>query len=407
MPALLSVNNYYYLRGGAETIFLSHNELIAGAGWDVIPFSMSHSDNLPSAWSEYFVEEIEYGNQYTLSEKFKRAASSVYSLESRKNIRKLIEVVRPDICHAHNIYHHISPSILGLLRDENIPVVMTLHDLKLACPAYRMLVNGEVCERCKGGKIYNVVLNNCMKGSRALSALVMIEAGLHKLLGSYSSCVSKFIVPSRFYLNKFVEWGWSSDKFIFIPNFINIRDYSPDYAAGEYFLYVGRLSFEKGVATLIEAAADANVPLKIAGSGPEEIELKKLAAASGGSVEFLGYVSGEGLRDVIRSSRAVVLPSEWYENAPLSLLEAYALGKPVIGARIGGIPEIIIEGETGFIFASGAVDELSSSLSHVAALGGEKLVSMGRNARRRAESEYDSSIYKSRILDLYKDIIKS
>jgi len=309
LPALLSVNNYYYLRGGAETIFLSHNELIAGAGWDVIPFSMSHSDNLPSAWSEYFVEEIEYGNQYTLSEKFKRAASSVYSLESRKNIRKLIEVVRPDICHAHNIYHHISPSILGLLRDENIPVVMTLHDLKLACPAYRMLVNGEVCERCKGGKIYNVVLNNCMKGSRALSALVMIEAGLHKLLGSYSSCVSKFIVPSRFYLNKFVEWGWSSDKFIFIPNFINIRDYSPDYAAGEYFLYVGRLSFEKGVATLIEAAADANVPLKIAGSGPEEIELKKLAAASGGSVEFLGYVSGEGLRDVIRSSRAVVLPS--------------------------------------------------------------------------------------------------
>ena len=407
MPALLSVNNYYYLRGGAETIFLSHNELIGGAGWDVIPFAMKHPDNRPTVWSEYFVDELEYGEKYSPLEKIKLAAKSLYSLESRRNIHKLIKAVRPDICHAHNIYHHISPSILGLLRDNNIPVVMTLHDLKLACPAYRMLVNGEICERCKNGKLYNVVLNKCMKGSRTLSTLVMTEAVLHKMLGSYTDCVSRFIVPSRFYLNKFVEWGWNPDKFVYIPNFINIHDYVPNYASGDYFLYLGRLSFEKGAATLIKAAADAGVPLKIAGTGPEEMNLKKLAAENGGRVDFLGYLSGERLRDVLRSSRAVVLPSEWYENAPLSLLEAYALGKPVIGAKIGGIPELISEGETGFTFIPGSVDDLSGMLSQVAALAGERLVDMGRVARERAEREYDSSIYRSRILDLYENIMRS
>jgi len=407
LPALLSVNNYYYLRGGAETIFLSHNELIGGAGWDVIPFAMKHPDNRPTVWSEYFVDELEYGEKYSPLEKIKLAAKSLYSLESRRNIHKLIKAVRPDICHAHNIYHHISPSILGLLRDNNIPVVMTLHDLKLACPAYRMLVNGEICERCKNGKLYNVVLNKCMKGSRALSTLVMTEAVLHKMLGSYTDCVSRFIVPSRFYLNKFVEWGWNPDKFVYIPNFINIHDYVPNYASGDYFLYLGRLSFEKGAATLIKAAADAGVPLKIAGTGPEEMNLKKLAAENGGRVDFLGYLSGERLRDVLRSSRAVVLPSEWYENAPLSLLEAYALGKPVIGAKIGGIPELISEGETGFTFIPGSVDDLSVMLSQVAALAGERLVDMGRVARERAEREYDSSIYRSRILDLYENIMRS
>ena len=406
MSTLLSINNYYYLRGGAETIFLSHNELIRGEGWNVVPFSMSRPDNLFTPWSGYFVEEIEFGEEYTLAEKIKRAVKSVYSLEARKNIRKLIVAERPDICHAHNIYHHISPSILGLLHDNAIPVVMTLHDLKLVCPAYRMLVNGRICESCKNGKIYNVVLKNCMKGSRSLSTLVMIEAILHKLLGSYSSCVSKFIVPSRFYLNKFVEWGWSPDKFVYIPNFINTRDYIPDYAAGDYFLYVGRLSFEKGVATLIKAAADANVHLKIAGSGPEEMGLKKLAEASGAKIDFLGYVSGEALWDVVRSSMAVVLPSEWYENAPLSLLEAYALGKPVIGARIGGIPELIREGETGFVFTAGSVEELSGKLSHTANMPGVELVEMGRIAREIAESEYESSIYRDRILGLYKDIMR-
>ena len=406
MGTLLSINNYYYLRGGAETIFLSHNELVEGAGWDVIPFAMSHPNNLPTTWSEYFVDELEYGKRYSLSDKIKLAAKSVYSLESRRNLRKLIKAMRPDICHAHNIYHHISPSILGLLRDNNIPIVMTLHDLKLACPAYRMLVNGEICERCKNGKLYNVVLNKCMKGSRALSTLVMTEAVLHKMLGSYTDCVSRFIVPSRFYLNKFVEWGWNPDKFVYIPNFINIHDYVPNYASGDYFLYLGRLSFEKGAATLIKAAVDAGVPLKIAGTGPEEMSLRKLSAASGGKVDFLGYLSGESLRDVVRSSKAVVLPSEWYENAPLSLLEAYALGKPVIGAGIGGIPELISEGETGFAFNPGSVEELSGRLSYVAVLSGSKLADMGRAARKRAEEEYDSSIYKRRILDLYENIIR-
>ena len=231
MSTLLSVNNYHYYRGGAETVFLEHNRMFAETGWQVVPFAMQHARNLPTPWSKYFIDEIEFGENYSLSEKLVRAPRVVYSVQARRRLARLLTKSHPDICHAHNIYNHISPSILGLLKRQQIPVVLTLHDLKIACPAYNMLASDGICERCRDGRLYNVVLHRCIKGSAALSGLMMIEAVLHRLVGSYTRCVSRFVVPSRFYADKLQQWGFPSHMFRHVPNFVDVRSYEPRFGA--------------------------------------------------------------------------------------------------------------------------------------------------------------------------------
>ncbi|KAF0191338.1 MAG: polysaccharide biosynthesis protein [Gammaproteobacteria bacterium] len=404
MPILLSVNNYYYPRGGAEVVFLEHNKLFEHSGWQVIPFAMHHPKNIETPWSEYFVDEIEYGEQYNILGKLRRVPKTIYSLEARRNLSRLLTRARPDICHLHNIYHHISPSILGLLKRNGVPVVLTLHDLKLACPAYKMLTHDGICERCKGGRVYNVVVHRCVKQSYALSTLVAIETILHSLLGSYSKYVDRFVVPSRFHLEKMVEWGWDRSRFKYIPNFIDTHSFSPEYRPGKTFVYFGRLNSEKGVATLIKAAAIAGAALQIVGVGPEEAALRKLAENMKAKVDFLGYLRGDALHEVVRLSRAVVLPSELYENAPLTVMEGYALGKPVIGASIGGIPELIHEGKSGATFESGSVEGLAAVLAEFSAYKDTQISDMGRYGRSWMEREFSEKHYLGRMLEIYREL---
>src|ERR1700704_59643 len=317
MSRLLSINNYYYHRGGSEAIFFEHNRMLAELGWDVVPFSMHHASNLPTPWSDYFVEDLETHGAYSLKQKLTRLPKVIYSFEARRRLGELVDRVRPDVAHGHNIYHHISPSILGMLKQRGIPTVLTLHDLKIACPAYNMLAPDGICERCKAGKLYNVVRNRCINGSAAMSLVVMMEAVVHKLLGSYRRHVDCFVVPSRFYIDKFSEWGMAAALFRHGPNFVDLPRYDPRYEPGDGFLYFGRVIRQKGVATLIRAVAGARKKLLIAGTGPELDEMRTLAAGLNADVTFLGHLGGQQLRHVIGSCRAVVLPSEWYENAPV------------------------------------------------------------------------------------------
>lgn len=401
MPRLLAINNYYYRRGGAEVVFLESAKLLADSGWDVVPFAMKHPQNLPSPWSEYFVDEIEYGDDYSFLEKAARIPKVIYSFEARRKIRNLIRVARPDIAHAHNVYHHISPSIFGALKEEGIPTILTLHDLKLACPAYKMLAHDGVCERCKGGRIWNVVTHKCVKDSYALSGTIALETLVHRALQLYSRNVDRFIVPSRFYLEKFVEWGWDRDRFTYIPNFVDTERFTPDPTPGKAFVYVGRLGHEKGLKTLIKAAALAAVPLRIIGTGPEEEALRALSEKTGGHVEFLGYLAGEKLQQAIKSGRALVLPSEWYENAPISILEAYAVGRPVIGAKIGGIPELIRSGETGDTFKTGDTESLAETLRRFSALNTSKLTQMGHLGRLWVEEDFSRTRHRVNLITFY------
>jgi glycosyltransferase involved in cell wall biosynthesis len=401
MPNLLSINNYYYRRGGAEVVFLEHNRLFEAVDWQVVPFSMQHAKNLPSQWSPYFIDEIEFGQNYTTLQKARNALKITYSLEARSKLRALLQHVRPDVAHAHNVYHHISPSFFSLLKAESIPTVLTLHDLKLACPAYKMLTHDGICERCKGGALWNVVSNKCVKNSTMLSAVIFMESMTQRLLGSYSKNVDKFVVPSLFYLEKLVEWGWPRERFVHIPNFVDVTTHTPDSNVGKAFIFFGRLGPEKGLKTLIAAAAKSKQPVWIVGTGPEEDDLKKLALNTNADVQFFGYKTGHDLHELIRRSRAMVLPSEWYENAPMSVMESYALGRPAIGANIGGIPELIRIGETGDVFESGNADALAEAMSRFAAYPDSQIAAMGQAGRVWMEQEYTAERYRDRMRELY------
>lgn len=399
-PTLLSINNYYYPRGGAEVLFFRHNAMLQDAGWAVVPFAMNHPLNVGGAERAEFVAELEYGRASDGAlARVRQGIKAVYSFEARRKLARLIDRASPDLAHAHNVYHHLSPSILGLLHARGIPLVMTLHDLKIACPAYSMLSRDGVCERCRDGRLYQVVTNRCMKGSFALSALVMIESYLHSWLGSYLRNVDRFLVPSRFYLHKLAEWGFPAGRFDYVPNFVAADAFAASYEPGKRFVYFGRLAREKGIATLIRAAAEARVGVDVIGAGPEEAELRRLAA--GEDVRFLGYLSGARLNEAVSGARAVVVPSEWYENAPLAVLEGAALGKPLLVARIGGLPELVVEDESGWTFESGSVASLAARLRHVADLRDDEVAAAGMAARRRIEDEFSPARYLERIEAVY------
>lgn len=401
-PRLLAINNYFYRRGGAESVFLDQIELFAAAGWEVVPFAMRHPANLPSPWSEYFVSEIEYGGAGGPLTKAKQAAKVVFSLEARRKIRALIGRAPPTIAHAHNVYHHISPSIFGALKAEGVPLVMTAHDLKIACPAYKMLSQGRVCERCRGGRIHNVLLRRCVKDSAVVSGLVLLETLVQRSFGLYRDTIDCLVAPSRFYRDKLIEWGWDAGRIAYIPNCIDTGRYPLTQHEGDYFVYAGRLAPEKGLTTLVRAAALSRQRLVLAGSGPEEPALRKLAEELGADVAFAGHLDKPALQRLVGEARALVLPSEWYENAPISVLEAYALGRPVIGTRIGGIPELVVDGQTGALVEPGNAEMLAEALATFASLSSSARASLGAAGRAWIAWEFSPDRYRDRTLALYE-----
>lgn len=404
MPRLLNINSYHYRRGGADAVYFDHASLMQELGWENAYWAMHHPKNLPSDWSQYFVDEIEFGSAYSVRDKLLKASKVVWSFEAQRKLSRLIADFKPDIAHLHNIYHHLSPSILSTLKQAGIPVVLTAHDLKLACPSYTMHTGGKICERCKGGNYFNTIKHRCVKGSLSASSLVTVEAFTHRLLGSYRRHVDRIVVPSQFFLNKFTEWGWPADRFTHIPNWVDAEQFVPEYQPGKGFLYFGRLDATKGLETLIRACAQANVALKVAGRGPLEDAAKALAKSLNHSVEFLGFQQGSALHDHIRNARAVVLPAEWYENAPISVLEALALGKPVIGSDIGGIPEMVRHGENGWLFPAMDQAALASTLRKVADMPDQALAKAGQCSRRHVIDHFSQARYAGSIMKLYESL---
>ncbi|MFN9746407.1 MAG: glycosyltransferase family 4 protein [Betaproteobacteria bacterium] len=401
MTRLLNINNYHYRRGGSDVIYLEHGAMLQALGFDSGWFAMHHPKNEITSWSRHFIDEIEFGHDYSVAQKAVMAAKVVWSWEARAKLGRLLDEFPADIAHLHGIHHHLSPAILPLLAARGVPAVMTAHDLKIACPAYKMLNSGGICERCRDGSVLNVVRHRCVRDSLAASAVVAVESGLHRALGTWHRHLAAVVCPSRFFLEKFVQWGWRREQLLQIPNWVDAEAFKPHYRPGRHALYFGRLAPEKGVATLIRAAAAAGVPLKIAGTGPEETSLRSLAAQLNGEVEFLGFCSGDALHDVVRAARCVVLPSEWYENAPMSVLESMALGTVVVGADIGGIGEIVGHGDSGWLFPSGDAAALAARLQVLTATPDQQLVEQARVARARVEQRFSRQGYLRAMLALY------
>lgn len=404
---ILHVHKYYYRRGGDAVVFLDTAKLMEQAGHQSAYFSMNHPSNMPSEYSRYFVSSVDLNNVQGYYRQMKTAARILYSVEAKRKISTLVRDFKPDIAHLHNIGHQLSPSIIDALKSSGIPTVMTLHDYNLTCPAYTLIkADGELCEQCGGGRYYRVIVNRCVKNSRLKSSLCAAEMYLHHTILKIYEKVDRFISPSKFLITQTRKMGFTSD-ISYIPNFVNINEYAPAYdGAADTILYFGRLSREKGVDTLIEAMQGlAAVKLKIIGDGPLSDRLRrKVSEANMKNVSFLGYLSGSNLTDEIKKALFIVIPSEWYENNPRSVLESFALGKAVLGARIGGIPELIEDGVTGMTFAAGDMAGLRQCIGSMTE-NAERTQEMGRKARILVENKYGSSQHYDALMKIYRSIL--
>jgi glycosyltransferase involved in cell wall biosynthesis len=405
-PSLLNVNAYHYHRGGADNVYLAHAALFQDRGWRSSFQSMHHPLNLPSPDSAYFAEEINYAVRGDLKKSAVSAQRIIYSREAQLKMRALLKSRPVDIAHIHSIYHHQSPSVLVELKRQGVPVVLTAHDLKLACPSYTMLNSTGICERCSGGRIWNVARYRCIKGSLVASMLIMLESAAHKALDLYGRHVDLIVTPSAFYRTKLIEWGWPPDKIVHVRNFAELPAEQPPFQSGDHLLYFGRLSREKGLATVVHAAAATGIPIRIAGTGPQEEELHALVAELNAPVQFLGFLSGDALWHAVKASRATVLASEWYENGPMSAIEAFARGKPLIGAAIGGIPELIEEGVTGWGFRSGDAGDLARAMTKAMDADEGTLREIAAAVHARALCDYSPDGYYRRMTNIYANLLE-
>jgi len=404
----LFLNNYHYLRGGSERVFFGEIKLLKSYGHEVHSFARRHQRDLPASFSALFPEDIKTDSLHISLNSLRTLKEIIYSKETRNALSKVLEKFSPDLAHAHNIYGRLTTAILDLLHENNIPVVLTLHDYKLVCPSYKLMYDGHVCEDCRGKNFYMAVWNKCHKKSIAASAVYALESYFNARFNKYSKNVQFFISPSIFLRQKLIEFGWPAHRIKYIPNYLILSDFEPQFGPGKYFLYLGRLSPEKGVATLIKAfkrVRSKNAELLIVGEGEEKKTLEALADGDE-RIRFTGYLAGKELTDVTRNALAVVVPSEWYENAPISVLEAMAYGKPVIASRIGGIPEVIDENETGYLFEPGNVDEMAAKLGLVLSSPQSSITEMGKAARKKVEHLYNENIHYEKLMEIYQKALR-
>ena len=406
---ILMCNSFHYLRGGAERCFLDLMGLLREQGHEVVPFSMQHERNLPSDYEGYFISHIDYpslmGSDVSMLTRLKAMGRILYCKEAAEKIDRLIRDTQPDIAHVHGIAHETSPSILPVIKRHGLPVVQTLHDYKLLCPNTSFVTHGEICERCKGGRFYNATRFRCKRGSLPASVMATVEAYAHKSSRVYERNVDRFISPSEFLARKVAGFGITTDM-VTIPNFINIDSFTPVYAPEPYYVFAGRLVDVKGIRTLVRAAEKVRKGrLCIAGSGDLRQELEDYVADRGlDHITFLGHLATDKLIELFRYAAFTVTPSEWYENYPMSVLEALACGTPVIGAQIGGIPEIVRDGETGLIFPPGDVDALAKKIEYLLDNPDES-IRMGRVGRSQIEQINGPASHYAATLAVYEDLL--
>ena len=348
--------------GGDWTYIQNVRTLYEKNGYEVIPFSTYQADKEKPAEGKYFVKAYDYkklNKKKGIIAGVRAAKNSVVSLEAMKKIDQLLEDHEISFAHIHTIHHWLTPAIIWKLKKKNIPVIWSLHDYKLICPEATMFSNNKICEKCFGGNFYQCAVNKCKKQSFLASALASLDAYFYNWNGIYKK-VDAFLCPSEFLLKKFKAFGFSNPN-IYLTNLcydINLIDtYIQNHhkvalaeKENDFILYVGRIERNKGIHTLIDAVEGTGIKLKIAGTGSSLEELKIMVAEKQlTNVEFLGFQKKEAVFELTMKSLFVVCPSEWYENYPYSVIETLLFSKPVVGSNIGGIPELVIDGQNRII----------------------------------------------------------
>lgn len=416
---IILVNKFHYMKGGSETYYFGLAEGLRRLGYEVHFFAMQDPKNLPCEDSDFFVSPKDYNGPTSIKRKLSEARSLVYSKESLEKFERLCERVKPDVIHMNLVHRQITLSILDApyLAEHRVPVLFTSHDYILVCPNYLMLDgSGAVCEACLGGNLCNCLKRKCVKGSTTKSAMAMVEADWYKRHRTYSK-IDRIIAPSEFMRNKLIQGGFPEHQVVHLQNFA--KDEILEWARKTddktdwkhpYVLFFGRLSKEKGVDVLVDAFERAlpqmpdNLKLVIAGDGPER---EALANKSSDRIRFVGFKQGDELERLISGAAFACCPSVWRENMPYSIVEALAEGTPVVGSRIGGIPEIVIEGETGWLAEPGNAASLSEALIHALATAVDTPTyrAVQQRCRSYVLENCNQFKYMEKLTTLYHDLI--
>ena len=402
---MLLVNKFFRPGAGAETSFLHTRRLLQEHGHDVIDFAMRDDDNLPSPYASFFAPPRSYASDVPLRRRAGDALSSVYSPAARRAIARLLDAYRPDVAHLHNVYHQLTLSIVDELATRRIPIVLTMHDWKIACPAYTLFTDGEVCRRCPTGSVASAVRHRCVKSSTAASAIAAVESIVAHQRGSYDK-VQRFIAPSRFAIGVAALGGVSESKVVHIPNFLpdeelNVTVRGDD--AGAQLLYAGRLEPTKGIRGLLDAFALVRAPatLRIAGRGSLADDVRAAAAADP-RITYLGMLPREELYAEIEAARAVVLPSLYEDNGPLIILESQARAKAMIVTDRGGPPEFVRHEETGLVVDPASATALASAMERLAT-DADLARTLGARAQEEVRQEHSAARHYELLSRAYAD----
>lgn len=356
---ILLANKFYYRRGGDCIYSIELESLLREAGHEVAFFAMDFAENIESSWSKFWPREVAFSPKKpgAFIRAFKRPFGDS---ETISKFTALLDEFKPDVLHLNNIHTQLSPVIAEIAHSRGVKVIWTLHDYKLVCPAYTCYCNGELCEECIGGSKKPCSAKCCVKNKLG-SVIAQKEAETWNC-SRLEKCVDKYVCPSAFMKKKMEQGGFEPSKLIALHNFIDISKLAHESVAKEdCYCYVGRLSKEKGVRTLLKAASQKKQVLYVLGTGPLSEELKNEFAAFP-QIKFMGHCDWNTCKDILLKSKFSVISSEWYENNPLSVIESLSLGTPVLGANIGGIPELISAGVTGELYESGNKDDLSQKI---------------------------------------------
>ena len=399
---ILLVNKFHYLRGGSEKYYFELAKLLKDHGHTVAFFSMKNENNIKTGDREYFVDEIDMNT----GSKFE-ALNVIYSKKNKALMEKALEEFKPDIVHINNFQRQLSASIIDAVKEKNIPLIMTAHDLNSICPASIMLYNGEVCEDCITKGYTSCIKKKCIKNSMLKSVLGYIEKkyyDLHKIFCKVDCIIS----PSEFNKNQLLKGKLKCNDITVIHNFVN-ETKKTDYTLGDCAFYFGRLSKEKGILNLIEAIN--NIPgarLIIAGDGPERENIQAYIKEHKleNWITLLGYLNQNDIRENIRKCRFVTVPSIWYENCPYSILETMEIGKPIIGSKIGGIPELIQDGINGFTYEHNDVTKLTNILMKL--FGNDETVKQfSKNSKQIFIQNYSAEAYYNKLMTVYNKYINT
>jgi glycosyltransferase involved in cell wall biosynthesis len=378
---VLIVHNDYGIFSGEEAVLAAQKKLLEERGHRVVQFSRSSME----------IPRMRFG-------KARAFFSGIYSLRSRERMRRLLRSAGPDIVHIHNLYPFISPSVLGVCRRMHVPVVMTVHNYRLICPTGLFMVEGRICKRCAGGHEFWCLLRNCT-GSYAKSMGYAIRNFVARKGEFYRRNVARYMVLTEFQRQQLVQEGFPVDRIDVIPNMVDSTETASDPTAGTYVGYVGRISPEKDLPTLMKAAQMcADIPFKAAGSYHGAPDLVGQRSSNFG---FLGHFPREQLATFYAESRIVVLCSVWYEGFPTTILEAMAAGKPVVCSRIGGLPEIVEEGITGLLFRPGDARDLAERIRYLWERS-DLCRKMGQVGREKVLREYSPQRFYERLMAVYE-----